>query len=384
MNVYRLSFAVILAASLVSCSPQPPVLPGVAEAMDKYIESGDAAGFVTLVADRDGLVHLRARGLADIAGARPMREDTLFWIASMTKPVTGVAVMMMVDEGRLALTDPVAKHIPEFAALRTPSGAPANLTIEQLLNHTSGMADLPRGEGTQARTLADFIPLYLALPMEFEPGSKWQYCQSSINTAARIVEIVSGESFGAFLEKRLLQPLGMRDTTFFPTEAQQARLATPYKKDPATGALVVDAFWVDPRTHDRPPLANGGLFSTARDYAQFARMLLRRGELDGRRYLSEAAVAALVTDRTKDIPAGFVPGSAWGVATILVREPQGVTAGLSPGSFGHGGAFGTQAWVDPVRGVAHLLFYQRSDIGNGDGSPMRGAFHDAVAHALQR
>ncbi|MBE2213070.1 MAG: beta-lactamase family protein [Opitutaceae bacterium] len=372
-----------LAVALASCSaPSSPTLPGIADAMQPYIASGDSAGFVTVVADRDGLRHVQSQGLADIAGARPMTADTLFWIASMTKPVTGVAVMMMVDEGRLALADPVAKYIPEFAALRTPSGAPANLTLEQLLNHTSGLADLPRGDAASARTLADLIPLYLALPMNFEPGAKWQYCQSSINTAARVVEIVSGERFDVFLEKRLFQPLGMKDTTFYPDEAQRARLATSYRKDPASGGLVVAEARFDLSTRERPPLANGGLYSTPRDYAQFARMLLRRGELDGRRYLSEAAVAALVTDRTREIPAGFVPGSAWGVATILVREPQGVTAGLSAGSFGHGGAWGTQAWVDPVRGVAHLLFYQRADIGNGDGSPMRGAFHDAVARAL--
>jgi CubicO group peptidase (beta-lactamase class C family) len=374
----------MFAAALVSCSKPSPTLPGVAGALEKFVAGGEVAGFVSLVADRDGLRHLHAQGLADIASARPMREDTIFWIASMTKPVTGVAVMMLVDEGKVALADPVAKYIPEFAALRTPSGAPANLTIEHILTHTSGLGDLPTEVYVLAPSIEDLVNRYLTLPMQFEPGTRWSYCQSGINTACRIVEIVSGQRFEAFLQERLFTPLGMKDTTFFPTDAQIPRIATPYAIDPASRALVPGKPGRDVHNRRRAALGNGGLFSTARDYAQFARMLLRRGELDGRRYLSEAAVATLASDRTRGLEAGWVPGTAWGVATAVVREPADVAAALSPGSFGHGGAHGTQAWIDPVRGNVQILLFARSDIGNSDGSAMRGAFHAAVAEALRK
>ncbi len=387
MSLRKLPIVVTLATSIaaVSCSDRSvPVMPGVGAAMQRFIDAGELSGVVTLVADKDAIVHLQAQGLADIASGRAMREDTLFWIASMTKPVTGVAVMMLVDEGRLALADPVAKYIPEFAALRTPSGAPANLTLEHLLAHTSGLGDLPSEIYTVAPSIEALIPQYLALPMQAEPGTRWSYNQSGINTACRIVELVSGRRFDAFLQERLFDPLGMRDTTFFPSDAQIARLAMPYAIDPATRALVPGKPGRDVHNRQRAALGNGGLFSTARDYAQFARMLLRRGELDGRRYLAETSFEVLVADHTGALEAGFVPGSVWGIATALVREPRDVAATLSPGSFGHGGAQGTQAWVDPGRGVVQILLFQRSDIGNSDGSAMRGAFHAAVAQAIGR
>ena len=183
---------------------------------------------------------------------RSMTPDTLFWIASITKPITGVAVLMLQDEGKLSVTDPVAKYLPEFAGLKTPSGKPANLTITQLLTHTSGLGEA--GGAQQARTLAELVPLWLAAPMQYEPGEKWKYTQSGINAAARIVEVASGLTFDVFLQERLFLPLGMKDTTFYLTDAQRARLATGYAKNEETGAHES----VPPRagyegTRDRPP-----------------------------------------------------------------------------------------------------------------------------------
>src|SRR5438132_2566713 len=166
-----------------------------------------------------------------------MTVDTLFWIASMTKPITGAAILMLPDEGKLNVADPVANYLPEFANLKTPSGKPANLTITQILTHTSGLGEAPAAEAQKAHTLADLVPLWLAAPMQYEPGSQWKYTQSGINAAARIVEVVSGMSFDAFLQKRLFDPLGMRDTTFYPTDEQRARLVTAYAKNKETGAL---------------------------------------------------------------------------------------------------------------------------------------------------
>lgn len=360
----------------------PPTLSGVDAAVGEFVADGSIAGAVTVVADRDGLLHLGAVGRADVAADRPMPPDALFWIASMTKPVTGAAVMMLVDEGRLRLSDPVARHIPAFAGLVDPAGRPAEITLEQALTHTSGLGDIPRAEAQRARSLEALLPACLAQPLKFTPGTRWSYCQTGINAAARVVEIVAGEPFQDFLEQRLFGPLGMRDTTFFPDAARRARLATTYRLGREGKSLESDRPGLDVDAGERVALANGGLFSTGPDYARFARMLLCGGALDGRRYLSAEAVTTLAADHTGPLTAGFLPGSCWGVATAVVREPQGVTATLSPGTYGHGGAYGTQAWIDPVRGVAQILLFQRSDIGNSDGSPMRRRFHEAVARSL--
>ena len=167
---------------------------------------------------------------------------------------------MLQDEGKLHVSDPVAKYLPEFASLKTPSGKPANLTITQILTHTSGLGEATGPAAQQARTLADLVPIWLAAPMKYEPGERWQYTQSGINAAGRIVEVVSGMTFDAFLQKRLFDPLGMKHTTFYIGEAQRARLATAYAKNKETGALEP----VPPRPEfgprDRPPQGNGGLY----------------------------------------------------------------------------------------------------------------------------
>ena len=178
---------------LASCAA--PKLPSVSAAMREAVANQQVSGVVTVVATREKVVHCEATGLADIAHNEPMRPDTLFWIASMTKPVSAVALLMLQDEGKLNVTDPVAKFIPEFSGLKTPSGKPANLTISQLMTHTSGLGEAGRSAASQAKTLADLIPAFLATPMQFEPGAQWRYTQSGINTAARIVEIASGMPF---------------------------------------------------------------------------------------------------------------------------------------------------------------------------------------------
>lgn len=371
-----------------------PVLPGVGAAMQDMIAKHEVAGAVTVVVTADRTLHLESTGHADVAAGRVIAPDTLFWIASMTKPVTGAAIMMLRDEGKLSLADPVAKYIPEFAALKTPSGAPANLTITQILTHTSGLGEASGPAAQAARTLADLVPVWLAAKMQFEPGAQWKYCQSGINLAGRIVEVVSGQSFDAFLDQRLFGPLGMKDTTFYPTEAQRARLVTAYAKNKDTGRLEPVPARADFGQRNRPPQGNGGLFSTPQDYARFCQLLLGRGTFAGKRLLSPAAVQSLASVHTGEIPTGFFQTEqwgrrganyGWGVGTCVLRTPHpGHAEMLSPGSFGHGGAWGTQAWIDPVKGVAYLLFVQRSNFPNSDGSDVRLAFQRAAAAALAK
>ncbi|BCS30925.1 serine hydrolase [Luteitalea sp. TBR-22] len=382
--------ALVVAATLAAPAPAPRIA-SVSAAMQDLVARQEVSGAVTVVATRGGVVHLDATGLADLATKRPMTPDTLFWIASMTKPITGAAILMLQDEGKLKVSDPVAKYLPAFETLRTPSGKPANLTITQVLTHTSGLGEADPVAAREARTLTDMERLWLAAPMQYEPGTQWKYTQSGINVAGRIVEVVSGKPFDVFVRERLFDPLGMKDTTFSPSEAQRARLVTAYTKHKDTGVLEATPHRADYGV-GRPPFGNGGLYSTGPDYARFAQMLLNGGTLDGKRYLSAEAMRTLTTPLTGDLPTGFFQGEAWGnrganygwgLATCILKTPHdGVASMLSPGTFGHGGAWGTQAWIDPVKGVAYVLMIQRAGLPNSDASDVRLAFQRAAAAAL--
>ena len=390
MNMCRPA-ALAFVATLTAFA-EAPILPGVGAAMQEMTAKNEIAGAVTLVVSKDRVLHLESIGFADVAAKRPMTPDALFWIASMTKPVTGVAVLMLQDEGKLSVADPVAKYLPEFTALKTPSGKSANLTITQILTHTAGLGEATGPAVQQAHTLADLVPIWLAAPMQYEPGEKWKYTQSGINAASRIVEVVSGMAFDVFVQKRIFEPLGMKDTTFYPTDAQRARLATAYEKNKDSGGLEPVPARADYGTRDRPPQGNGGLYSTGPDYARFCQMLLNGGTFEGHRYLSAEAMKLLSTPQTGDLPTGFFQSDTygnrganygWGIATCVLRTPhEGVAAMLSPGTFGHGGAWGTQAWIDPVKGIAYIMMVQRSGFPNSDASDVRRAFQQAAADAL--
>lgn len=385
----HLIFALTLLAAPLAAAPQ---LAGIGTAMDEMIAKKEIAGAVTIVLDRTKTLHVQSNGYADLATKRPITADSLFWIASMTKPVTGVAVLMLQDEGKLNVTDPVAKYIPEFADLKTPSGKPANLTITQILTHTSGLGEASGPAAQAAKTLTDLVPVWLAAKMQFEPGAQWKYCQSGINLAGRIVEVVSGMTFDAFLQKRLFDPLGMKSTGFYPQESDKARFAVGYAKHRETGELSPAPARGDYGPRTRPPQGNGGLFSTPNDYARFCHMLLNRGTLEGKRYLTEASWKVLSAVHTGELPTGFFQNETygkrganygWGIGTCVLRTPhEGLAAMLSPGTFGHGGAWGTQAWIDPVKNVAYLLMVQRSNFPNSDASEVRRAFQQAAADAL--
>jgi CubicO group peptidase (beta-lactamase class C family) len=369
--------------SLLACLSiaKAQTVPAVSEAMDQAIAAKEIAGSVTLVASPDETLHLAANGFADLEKKIPMKQDSIFWIASMTKPVTGTAVMMMQDAGKLSVDDPVSKYLPEFKDLKDSTGNQVVVTLKQCLTHSSGLSEVTPQESGNVTTLKDLMPLIVAKPVQFAPGSKWQYCQTGINTAARVVEVVSGQDFPAFLDERLFVPLGMKDTTFYPTAEKAERIAASYARTDdgkleKTGLMFLGNAPVTRR--ERYPRANGGLFSTAGDYARFARMILRGGELDGRRYLSEKAVEQMTSVQSGDLVTGFTPGNGWGLGWCVIREPQGVSAALSPGTHGHGGAYGTQAWIDPVAKRVHLLMVQRANFPNSDGSDVRRAFHEAA------
>lgn len=355
----------------------------VTEAIQAQVDAGEIAGAVSLVLTPDRAVHFAVCGHSDLAAKKPMEKDAMFWIASMTKPVVGCAVLMLQDEGKLSVDDPASKYLPALGGLKTADGRSGNPTLKHLLTHTSGLSEPTEAEALATRTLAELVPHFATKPLKSLPGERWRYSQAGINALGRIVEVVSGKPLPDFLEERLFRPLGMKDTTFYPDMIQQARIAKAYRR--AAGRLEekrVYPVYDYARGNGRYPAANGGLYSTAADYGRFCQMLLNRGTLDGRRILSPEAVAAFSSIQSGELKTGFVDGMAWGLGCGVVRQPQGVTAMLSPGTFGHGGAYGTQAWVDPVRRVAYVLMVQRADFPNGDASDVRLAFQAAAAKEL--
>jgi len=362
--------------------------------MQAFVDQGEISGAVTLVASRDRIVHLAAVGQSDLAGGRKMETNDLFWIASMTKPMSATAVAMLVDDGKLSFDDPVEKYLPEFHGLwvlqeetaerRVLVPAVRPITLRDLLTHTSGLGEYV-AYGPHW-TLAEMIKGITREPLKFQPGSKWSYSTAGIDTLDRVVEVVGGVPFGEFMQRRLFDPLGMADSTFWPSPGQARRLVTNYRRNAETGKLEPAAIYYmyggAVTDRERPPLGGAGLFSTAADLAKFYQMLLGGGTLNGNRILKTDTVAELTRVQTGGLKAGFLPGSAWGLGFCLVEHPEGVTAVLSPGTFGHGGAHGTQSWADPHRGVIYIMMIQRAGLPNSDGSEMRRVFQETAAAAL--
>jgi CubicO group peptidase (beta-lactamase class C family) len=367
---------------------------GVSGSLLPFIQSKTISGGVALVVSPDKVLALESQGFSDLEKQQPMQTDAMFWIASMTKPMTAMAVMMLVEEGKINIADPVAKYLPEFkdqmlAVEKTPERVvlqkPARrITVKDLLTHTSGLVSVsPLDKAAlDTLTLREAVITYALSPLQFEPGSKWSYCNPGINTLGRIVEVVSGKPYAEFMQERLFTPLGMKDTTFWPTDEQVKRVAKSYKQNAAKKGLeetTVSFLTVPITNRERMALPAGGLFSCAEDLAKLYQMLLNRGEWNGRRYLQEATLQVMTTNQLGDMPkVSFVEGMHMGLGFHIVHQPMGVSEVLSQGSFGHGGAYGTQAWIDPVKKLAIVLLIQRQGLPNSDGSELRAALQKAA------
>lgn len=408
----RRALVVLALLALVPATPaaEPAVanpdalkgIPGVMKTL--FVPSNDIAGAVVVVGRKDGVVLNEAFGSRDLEAKAPMAKDTLFRIASMTKPITAIGIMILVDEGKLSPDDDVAKHLPEFGPqwLSGPSigegpGGPARalirpkrgVKVRDLLTHTSGVANYPPGVSDvyqkRNRTLAETALATGLQPLVFEPGTAWSYSNPGIDTLGRIIEVASGQSYEAFLKARVFDPLGMTDTTFYPTKEQRERLAVVYFKGKG-GKLFPDTNpIVALPANAKHPIPAGGLVSCGTDLAQLYRMMLNKGTLNGKRVLSEKAVAEMTKVHTGNLPnVGFVPGTGFGFGWAVVKEPKGVTEMLSAGTYGHGGAFGTQGWIDPKEDLFVVLLFQRSGLQNGDASPMRHVLQELAVKALKK
>jgi CubicO group peptidase (beta-lactamase class C family) len=355
-------------------------LARIDERMREFAKAKQISGAVTLVARRGRVVHLGATGKADLATGRDMAKDTVFAIASMTKPITAAAVLILQDDGKLKLDDPVSKYIPSFRETRLVGGrgGAGESTARDCLMHTNGLVSDQRNVGTLANT----VELLAKSELAFDPGTKWQY-GPGLSVAGRVVEVVSGKSFDEFLAERILQPLDMKETTFRPTAAMKERVARLYQPTADKKDIEPGTHWLFDMSPDTTPNPSGGLFSTANDLVRFYQMVLNGGDLNGSRVLSADAVKQMTSLQSGELETGFTPGNGWGLGFCLIREPKGVTAMLSAGSYGHGGAFGTQGWIDPQREMIFVLLVSRQNFGGGDGSDLRADFQKLAVEAVR-
>lgn len=379
-SIYAAIGLMLLGIAMMPRSSFAQAAGTVAESVKPFVDRQELAGAVMLIAGKDQVLATEVAGWADIASQKPMQADTLFWIASQSKPITAAALMMLVDEGKVNLEDPVEKYLPEFHGqmvaverdenhvLLRPPRQP--ITVRNILTHTSGLPFSSAMEGPLDRfPLCARVRSYAMTPLDFEPGSRFQYSNAGINTAARIIEAVSGTSFEQFLDERLFQPLAMKDTTFWPSEEQVARLAKSYKstaeKHGLEETLIDQLHYPLTDRAQRFPMPAGGLFATAHDIARFYQMLLRGGELDGKRYLSETAVKTMTSRQTPP---------EW-------PESYGFGLFVSPDSFGHGGAFATNTTANTKNGLILVWLVQHANFP-GDGDKAQGVFVQAATGAF--
>ena len=364
------------ALPVVARAQQPQSLDGE---MQHAVERKDAAGVVVMAANRKGVVYQGAFGVADIDQARPLKTDSLFRIASMTKAVTSAAAMQLVEQGRFAVDDPVDKYFPEFAKPQVfesfdpatgdyrlkPATTP--VTVRHLFTHTSGL-----GYPFTSAILRDFKPRagesYPVGPLLFEPGTRWHY-GTSVDWLGRLVEKTSGLPLEDYFRQKIFTPLGMPDTFYFVPKDKEARLVTVNRRG-ADGGLTKDS--VQPPTAGFTPIGGGGLTSTAADYIRFTRMILNGGELDGARILSADSVARMgqnaigsvgvpalksaLPERSDDFSFIADGRDKWGLGFLITADA--VAGKRSAGSLSWGGINNTYYWIDPARDVSGVILMQ--------------------------
>lgn len=395
----------LCAAALFAASPKdtgaktgmdPERLARIPARMKEFVDKGTIAGAVTLVARHGAIASLDAVGYTDLDHKKPMTVDAIFQIHSMTKPITATGIMLLMEEGKLALSDPVEKYLPEFRGMwviaatdgktRTLKRPSRPITIRDLLTHTSGMSlNPPPGiaelHGALNKTLAEAVAIFSQQPLEFEPGTKFQYSNLGFATAGRIIEVLSGMPYEKFLEARIFRPLGLKDSYIYPPKEKYSRIPSAYVlKDGKP-----EKYFSDPlgegamkyREHAKYPLPEGGVYSTASDMAAFYQTMLNKGALNGVKLLSKATVNVMTAVHTGDLQVGF-PGMGYGLGFMVVRDATG-TLPLTPiGTFGHGGRYGTYAFADPKNDLIGIFMIQREG-----GSEERIAFQELAEAAVE-
>ncbi len=355
-------------------------LARIHETMQRYIEANQISGAVTLVARKGKVAHVEAHGMSDLESKKPMTRNTVFRIWSMSKPVAAVAVLMLMEEGKIRLNDPVSKFVPELRGMKvavaqervagaTGAGtyysipATREITVQDLLTHVSGLGSGPtsgteivKSVGKGGEKLEDVIPRFGATSLDFQPGARWTYSAlAAFDTLGRVVEVASGVSFEQFLRTRLFDPLGMKDTYFHPGEQGWLKVVSAYHRGEKELTKTANPNWLASTTYFS---GAGGLLSTADDYLQFAEMLLEGGKLNGKRYLSPKTVELMASVFVPDTMPGRQPGRGFGLSVQVVSDPVAAGQRVSKGSYGWDGAHGTHFWIDPVEKVVGIMMIQ--------------------------
>ncbi len=380
---------VLMLADRVLLSPTHPESVGlsaerlgrISRRLQTRIETGNLCGAVTAVARRGQLVHLQTHGHTALDRTGPMQQDSIFRLASMTKPVTAVAVLMLFEEGLVRLDDPAAAYIPELRDLTVATDesgehavpAAREITVRDLLSHSSGLGSAPAGTRLalavrQARAevglhgaVADFMPRLKPIPISFQPGTAWAYSGvGGFDVLGRIVEVVSGRTLDQFFRERIFEPLGMQDTHFYLPEQKLARLVTAYEK---TRDGLQEMLWATGNPAERNGTyfsGSGGLAGTAPDYLRFAQMLVNGGTLGDERFLSPKTVRLMATNHIGDLPIGRpeMRGYRFGLGVQVVADAGQARSLQTLGSFGWNGAFSTSFWVDPAEQMVHVFLTQ--------------------------
>lgn len=384
--------------SLIAAEFAPERLALLREAMQRHVDQHTISGAVAVIGSMNGIAKIDAVGFQNLETKKEMAPDALFRIASMTKPITAMGIMLLQEQGKLNVDDPVEKFLPEFKGQKLVASRmdgeevlkkPARpITIRDLLTHTSGLpGGFPPGLSDlyfkRQLTLKEAVLVSSQQPLDFAPGSKWSYCNAGIDTLGRIIEVVSGESFEAFLERHIFAPLGMKDTTFYPTEEQLERLAGLY--DSKDGQLkYVGYSLLGPTKDAKHPVPAGGLYSTGTDLAKLYQLMLHRGKLGMTQVLSEQSVATMTAVQTGELECGFTKGMGFGYGWAVIKQAQGVHLMMMDGTFGHGGAFGTQGWVDPKQELFVILLIQRVGLQNADASDLRRDLQNVAVSAIEK
>jgi CubicO group peptidase (beta-lactamase class C family) len=390
---YKLSLYLIALIGLPlgaqSAKPETVGLSGerlsrIHDAMQLHIDAHDVSGAVTLVARNGQVVWFEAQGLTDIEAKKPMQKNATFRVFSMSKPICGVAILMLLEEGKVRLNDPVSKFIPEFRGSKVavaqdrPANAPVSdppkyytipatreITIQDLLTHVSGLASGGPASAYELRglmdvlgrgTLADMMPKFAASPLDFQPGSRWTYSPlAGFDTLGRVVEVASGMSFDQFLKQRIFTPLGMKTTAFHPGDDGWSSVVTAYHRAEGTLRKAENPNRLQSKTYFS---GAGGLVSTAEEYAQFALMLSAGGQLNGKRLLSPKTVELMSSVFVPDTLPGRAPGRGYGLSVEVVNDPVAAGRRVSKGSFGWDGAYGTHFWVDQKEKLIGVMMIQ--------------------------
>ena len=362
-------------------------LERVDRVMRAYVDRREVAGVVSLVARRGKVVHFSTFGSRDAEAGAPMTHDAIFRIASMTKPIASVALMMLYEEGHFQLRDPIAKWLPEFADMQVASAATYQevgrarfrteqasqpITVQHLLTHTAGLPNTYRGitkpdfdaigpQREPGDTLAAFVTRLSALPLNFHPGERWEYGRAT-DVVGRLVEVLSGMRFDRFLQERIFEPLDMVDTHFYLPAAKLDRFAAQYRPKDGGGLALTEAPSAGSRFVREPHSyfsGAGGLVSTARDYFRFHQMMLNGGELDGARILGRKTVELMTLNHVGDHGVWLVgPGYGFGLGYAVVQDPGAAGMPYSPGAYFWWGAYNTTFWVDPREELIGVLLTQ--------------------------